>query len=117
MGKVIVNGLCQWAPDATFGGVPGCAIHSADGVCETPYPNAFLSTDKKFTRIISGECASFDGDGNCTSVNNIEYILNFDYTKGLFVSQAMGSGKYCEKSYDGGCTCVSCKTSFTLDGN
>lgn len=86
MGKVIVNGLCQWAPDTTFGGVPGCLTHSADGVCETPYPNAFLSTDKKFTRIISNECASFDGDGNCTSVNNIEYILNFDYTKGLFVS-------------------------------
>jgi len=130
---VIVDGLCKWAPDATFGGVPGCATHSADGICDTPYPYAFLSKDKKFTRIlykecppadISGgncdvevdnkECASYDEDGNCSSVININYILDFDYPSGLFVSRPKGSGGYCDKSYDGGCTCVTCKNTWTL---
>lgn len=81
-GKVVVNGDCVWAPDTTFGGVPGCSIHSADGVCETPYDNAFLSTDKKSTYLVSGLCGGFDGDGNCTKTNHIKAILNFDYPTG-----------------------------------
>lgn len=83
-GKAIVNGYCVWAADATFGGVPGCATHSADGLCDTPYPYAFVATDKKSTRIITNLCAGYDGDGNCTICNNIRGILSFDYPTGLF---------------------------------
>ncbi len=82
----MVNNQCVWAPDTEFGGVPGCATFSEDGKCLTTYPYAFLSKEKTFTRIITNECASYDEDGNCTSVNSIDHILNFDYSTGLFVS-------------------------------
>jgi len=77
-----------------------------------------LSKDKSFTRIISNECASYDEDGNCTSVNNINYVLNFNYPTGLFVATlrnlAGGDAGFCDKTYDNSCTCVTCKPTFTL---
>lgn len=59
-------------------------------------------------------CAAYSDTGDCTLCNHIRAALVRDIPSGLYKCAFVNSGNsICDKSEDG-CTCASCKNTWTL---